>query len=125
MSFLSFQFKVLRSGSWQNMKPARGGNLQSNPWIRHYRSSRRCQGAGLLFLRENSASINKAVLKQKGKQSVSCGGATTTMHHHDSVASITGSHCLNKDYFSYYPLRKPCAFTKKTSLNCLLPTLKI
>lgn len=95
----SGQFKVLRGGSWQKMECVRAENkrhddLQSDPWIRHFRSSRRGQDPGLPFLQENAASTSKAV-KQKGKQAVSCGGDSTSrqfllwnsLYHRDSVGS--------------------------------------
>ena len=128
LSVFAFQFKVLRGGSWQKMECVRAENkrhddLQSDPWIRHFRSSRRGQDPGLPFLQENAASTSKAV-KQKGKHAVSCGGDSTSrqfllwnsLYHRDSVGSNIGSSRFSPLFLKYVILspRVHCIYGVKS-----------
>lgn len=101
----------------------RHDDLQSDPWIRHFRSSRRGQDPGLPFLQENAASTSKAV-KQKGKQAVSCGGDSTSrqfllwnsLYHRDSVGSNIGSSLFSPLFLKYVILspRVHCIYGVKS-----------
>ena len=89
------------------MKLARAENqlhseIQSNPWIRHFRSSKQGRDSGSPFPREedDDASMSKAV-RRKGKQAVSCGGATTSRQSQDSVGSNIGSSYFLPFFFFY------------------------